>query len=687
MPRLPHLVLSSALALTLAWPPACFADTATKPALSYSLTEGRNLNAFVREGAVAAHLLLRSGKDARILVAFPAGNSGVGLWLETQDDAQWTIDGGPRPITTTESRGRPLRGIVFDATLKADSAVPRQGVLSSIRVLRDYEALHTLPAQVEVSPTRTQDTLDWARDRLDGEPGYRLMVTVTRGRLADGVLRAGADGTIGLRVMALTGETPLTPLAGDQLLTAQAVAQPGARDALTFLSYREKLLAGSWRFDTYFGRDTLMSVMLLMPALQPDAVAAGLRSVLARLSPGGEVAHEEDIGEFAILDHLKTNGTLSDAPVYDYKMVDSDFLLAPVARAWLVDDARGRATARDFLAGPALTNPDGRSGLEAAAGAALVRNLRHVVAQAAPFAAAPEINTLVRLKPGVPVGEWRDSNTGLGGGVYPYDVNAILIPAALEATDALLRAKLLDPWLDATSRAELAKAADLAKVWRAKAPALFDVTVPAAEARRAVAAYAAKAGVPADTALASLPDGPVHFHALSLDAAGQPVPVLHSDEGFDLLFGHPAPQALDAAVDAASRPFPAGLMTGIGMLVANPAYAPAAVQDLFPRTAYHGTVVWSWQQALTAAGLARQRSRTDLPPATRDKLTRLQAALWQAITATRSVQSSELWSWDFHDGHYVVAPYGAAGGDADESNAAQLWSTVFLAVRPPKGAR
>ncbi|MDE1147164.1 MAG: hypothetical protein PW843_11165 [Azospirillaceae bacterium] len=681
MPRLSHLLSSSVLALTLAWAPMpAVADTA--PALSYSLTEGRNLNSFTRDGNVAAHLLLRSGRDARILVAFPAGNSSVGLWLDTADTATWALDGAPRPVTATDGQGRPMRGIVFEATLKADSAVPRQGVLSSTRVLRDYEGLHTLPAQVQVQSTRTGDTLDWARDRLDGAPGYRLTVTVTHGQLTDAGLKAGAGGTIGLRVTALTGETPLTPLAGDHLLNAQAADQPAARDALTFLSYREKLLAGSWRFHTYFGRDTLMSVMLLMPALQPDAVQAGLGSVLARLSPDGQVAHEEDIGEFAILDHLKTDGTKSDAPVYDYKMVDSDFLLAPVARAWLVDDARGRATAAAFLAAP-----DGRqtAGQDAeAAGAALVRNLRRVVAQAEPFAAAPGAHTLIRLKPGVPVGEWRDSNDGLGGGVYPYDVNAILVPAALEAVDALLAAKLLDPWLDGAARTDLAKAATLAKVWRAKAPALFEVTVTPNAARMAVAAYAAKVGVPADAALAALPLAPVRFHALSLDAAGKPIPVLNSDEGFDLLFSRPTAQALDAAMDAADRPFPAGLMTGIGMVVANPAYAPAAVQDLFPRTAYHGTVVWSWQQALTAAGLARQLTRTDLPAGTRAKLTRMQTALWQVIDAAKGVQSSELWSWDFRDGHYVVAPFGAGGGDADESNAAQLWSTVYLAVQPPK---
>ncbi|WP_049973852.1 hypothetical protein [Azospirillum sp. B4] len=683
MPCLSRLLSSSVLALTLALAPvgapASFADTAAGPALSYSLTEGRNLNAFLREGPVAAHLLLRSGKDARILVAFPAGNSSVGLWLDTPEAASWTLTGAPRPVTAPDAKGRPLHGIVFDATLKADSAIPRQGVLSSTRVLRDYEALHTVPAQVRVEPTRTDDALDWSRDRLDGKPGYRLTVTVTHGQLTEGGLKAGADGTIGLRVTALTGETPLTPLAGGHLLNASAAPQPASRDALTFLSYQEKLLAGSWRFDTYFGRDTLMSVMLMMPALQPEAITAGLRSVLARLSPSGEVAHEEDIGEFAILDHLKTDGTTSDAPIYDYKMVDSDFLLAPVARAWLLDDPRGQAVAAEFL-----TAPDGRHGESEAAGAALVRNLRRVVAQATPFAAAPGTSTLVRLKPGQQVGEWRDSNTGLGGGVYPYDVNAILVPAALDAAAALLASRLLDPWLDAAARSDLAKAAGLAKVWRAKAPALFDVAVAPAQARQAITAYAAKIGVPADAALAALSKGPVRFHALSLDAAGRPVPVLHSDEGFALLFGHPSAAALDAAVDATARPFPAGLMTGVGMLVANPAYAPPAVQDLFPRAAYHGTVVWSWQQALTAAGLARQLARTDLPTATRDRLTKMQTTLWQAIDAGKDVRNSELWSWDFRDGRYVIAPFGAGGADADESNAAQLWSTVYLAVRPPK---
>jgi hypothetical protein len=126
-------------------------------------------------------------------------------------------------------------------------------------------------------------------------------------------------------------------------------------------------------------------------------------------------------------------------------------------------------------------------------------------------------------------------------------------------------------------------------------------------------------------------------------------------------------------------------MTEVGLLVANPAFCSGALQAQFSRNAYHGTVVWSWQQALFAAGLARQLERTDLPATARAHLLEAQRSLWTAINATRAISNSELWSWSFAERHYHVAPFGAAAADADEANAAQLWSTVYLAVRPPPG--
>ncbi len=661
-------------------PPAAPAPHDGDPILSFDVAEGLNLNSFLRAGPVAAHLLLRSGQDPRILIAFPAGNSGTGLWFaHINEPATWTLQGRPAPVVTHDSHGHPMLGLVVNASVRTAELSIKQALLSNVRVLRDYQALGTFPASVGTEAVVRGSTMAWARDRLDGAAGYALSIEVTHGTLQNGRMHAGNDGLIGMKITALTGETPLTPLAGTALLNDRAQPDPLARNALTFLSYGEKFLAGSWRFNTYFGRDTLMSLRLLMPALTPDAVEAGLGAVLARLSEHGEVAHEEDIGEFAILDHLRAEGTKSDSPTYNYNMVDSSYLLAPVAGAWLLTDQRGRPRARDFLA-----RMDGRYGeAQQTFGADLVRNLRLVIQSATAFAAEPQVAHLIGLKSGFMAGQWRDSNDGLGHGRYPYDVNAVLVPAALEAAGRFFASGLLDPYLGGEDRAQFARAAALAAVWRTKAAPLFDVAVDNASAREHIKAYAGVLGVPAEAALRSIATEPVRFHALSLAADGAPVPIVHSDEGFELLFGDPSPAVLEESMATIMRPFPAGLLTDVGIVVADPVYATAELQALFTRNAYHGAVIWSWQQAVLAAGLERQLHRRDLPAAVKRRMLSAQQQLWRAIDAGREVRNSELWSWVYMDGKFRVAPFGASGADVDESNAAQLWSTVYLAIAPP----
>ena len=68
-------------------------------------------------------------------------------------------------------------------------------------------------------------------------------------------------------------------------------------------------------------------------------------------------------------------------------------------------------------------------------------------------------------------------------------------------------------------------------------------------------------------------------------------------------------------------------------------------------------------------------------------LLKAQRTLWSAIEATRSMQNAELWSWSYAAGRYQLRPFGSSAADVDESNAAQLWSTVYLAVRPPQRAQ
>src|SRR6186713_1994702 len=99
--------------------------------LAFRIDEGHNINSFLRDGPVAAHLLLRAGNEPRILVAFPAGNSGVGLWFtRTASPVSWTLVSAPRPLASSDARGRELHGIEFEVETDASELSTRGAVLS-----------------------------------------------------------------------------------------------------------------------------------------------------------------------------------------------------------------------------------------------------------------------------------------------------------------------------------------------------------------------------------------------------------------------------------------------------------------------------------------------------------------------------------------------------------------------------
>src|SRR5262249_22802279 len=138
--------------------PATVEATAPQAPLQFRITEGRIINAFYQQGPVAAHLLLTSGNQPRILTAFPAGNSGVGLWFEkSQSPVHWTL-GNLKAVNQPDERGRALHGIVADASVDS-SLVVRDAVLSSVRVLRDYQADGKYPPEVKSSAMITGNTV------------------------------------------------------------------------------------------------------------------------------------------------------------------------------------------------------------------------------------------------------------------------------------------------------------------------------------------------------------------------------------------------------------------------------------------------------------------------------------------------------------------------------------------------
>lgn len=643
--------------------------------LAFQIADGDIQNYFFRRGSIAAHALVSSGTKPRLIVAFPAGNTGIGVWFEpTPSPVTFIVDGALEGVERPDG----MRGV--GAVLRADAPrlVVRGAVLGSIRTIRDYATLGKAPPetahQVIAGPPvvlRRVTANGKHHVELALEPRDGTTVSVNDGSV---VLAAPAGGAIRVHATALADDEPLTPIPSNAIVTSSAAADTRDLRALAFLTYREKLLAGSWRFLTYFGRDTLLSVRLLLPVLQPAVAEAALGSVLERLRTDGDVAHEEDIGDFATLRHLAEGHRPANLrePIYDYKMVDDDFLLAPVLVSYLLDTKAGASRAAAFLA---RTTSSGAS-----YAAALERNLELVLRRAKPYADKPGPTTLVAIQDDIAVGQWRDSEEGLGKGRYAFDVNVALVPAALEAAARLYESPLLG---GKTDKAQAART--IAAAWR-DADRWFRVEVPAETAKARVSAYAAGEGLDPSEAIAAI-DGPVTFHALSLDASGTPIPVMHTDDGFVLMFSSPSPEFLAQAASRILRPFPAGLRTPLGVVVANAAYAPdAALRALFSRGHYHGAVVWSWQQALLAAGLARQLERTDLPAATRTTLEAAETALWNVIDAMAEQRTGELWTWEVKDKKIVLVPFGQQGGHADESNAVQLWSTVYLGVQRPARA-
>lgn len=639
-----------------------------QPPLTFTVVEGHTQNYFWRSHEGAAHLVL--DPRGRIIMALPAGNEGVALWFA---GGPVTVEGdlsevGPGP--------RGTHGASVVLRLKRPLKVTRV-LLGSVRMIRRRLQGEPLPPQMtRVSCEPQNGGLVLRRQMLHGQPLELQVEPLDQTRLQHSAGDQGfsmeGQGASRVRLTVLTRTPPLTPVPMDQLLRRGCHRPTGALAdlrALAFLTYEEKLLAGSWRFLSYFGRDTLLWLRLLCGALAPRVIELALSSVLRRLGPGGEVAHEEALGEWAVFERgARSPGggepEQGEQLHLDHNMVDDDFLLAPVAAHYLLDDPQGPARARAFLASRTAAGESHEQLLR--------RNLELVMRLAEPFAAEPRWTNLIHLGPGRWAGNWRDSDQGLGGGRCPWDVNVVLVPAALAAAS-----RLYESWRQPVPAA---RALRLERAWSA-ARGRFQVQLSAELAARRIRRYAATQGLDPAPALASL-QGPLRYDALALDHQGRPLEVMHSDHGFELLFARPTPPQLERAARLLLRPFPAGLRSPVGLLVANPALAAdTELQQRFSRDHYHGAVVWSWQQAMLAAGLAHQLRRRDLPPATAELLGRAHQVVLGLIRQTRDLRTSELWSWTVEQGAMTVVPFGQGAGHHDESNALQLWSTVYVGLQ------
>jgi len=523
-------------------------------------------------------------------------------------------------------------------------------------------------------------------------------------------IRRPAGGPVRLTVRITTDAPALTPLGraeifNDEFHRFSAQVRADTAHPLRFrrlerevrgvelLCYREKLMAGLPNFATYFGRDMLMTALLMQPVWAPAMLEHVVASALGKLSPTGDVSHEEALGGQAIRENaaeynrLVSAGQLARARALlaqlaatreNYIMVDDDFQLPVVAARYLADPRVPADRKRDFL----------RTGQHLAR---LVSNLAFVVRKAAPYARDPVATNLVSF-PRAPDGHWisaswRDSRAGYGGGRFAMDVNVIWVPHALEAVGAILDAlKQLGVTPVIREQPLAAFARDRAALQRAVtswkgAERHFRVALARKDVSERVAArlrwlpsaegeywnnVAQRTGAPADT---------LRFLALSLDGAGRPIPIVNTDPAMLLLVDSLGPDRTLELIGPIMLPYPWGLFVdGLGPVVANDAYATRDVWEAFRRDRYHSTtVVWGRDVNALLAGLARQLPAGDVGAQHAAPLGDAVHRITDAVDHS-GLRHAELWSYAIENGRLVPSRYGT-------SSDVQLWSLTDLAVQ------
>jgi hypothetical protein len=501
------------------------------------------------------------------------------------------------------------------------------------------------------------------------------------------------------------------------------------------LSSTEKLMAGLPNYATYFGRDMMMTSLMMQPVWSDAMAEFVIASALRKLGPQGDVSHEEALGGQAIRENAteyntqmaeyfrllgRGNRAAAATPLAsartilgdmqkvreNYHMRDDEFQLPIVVSRYLTNPAVTTARKKTFLMD--TTDAKGtRLGL-------LMKELALVSALAAPYARAPVVQNLI-ASPRLDSTHWRsiswrDSNAGYANGRFAMDINAIWAPRALQSIGEILDAlkaigissqqvAALTPGPSGAALAEFIR--DRASLDRSiqnwqGAVSHFVVSFTPEEIRTRVSAKLQS--LPAEErahwqrvlTATGADRQPLEFVAISLDSAGRPIPVVNTDPATWLLLreGRDTASAALAAVTrdvrAIMRSYPVGVFIDrLGPVVANDAYASPSVWEAFQRDLYHSPrVVWGREVNLVLLGLANQISgATDAAGRPRDPsltsfVTEMRDALRRANAAVEAsgMKHNELWSYEIVGGALRPIRYGA-------STDVQLWNVTDLAVQ------
>ncbi|MBC7790794.1 MAG: hypothetical protein H7Z74_12670, partial [Anaerolineae bacterium] len=590
----------------------------------------------------------------------------------------------------------------------------------------------------------------------------REATVTTTGRITS--IRSRSNGPVRLRVRVETDAPPLTALSREQIFNSdfltflararsahdsvsrsgQVVSDSGAIRrfrwlerqvrGVELLSSEEKLMAGLPNYATYFGRDMMMTALMMEPVWSSDMAEHVIASALRKLSPTGQVSHEEALGGQAIRENageynvilaryfgLPRAGSQALASIArardllgnfhkvreNYNMLDDEFQLPVLAARYLRNPSISADRKRSFLMD---SSHGGVPRMKL-----LLSEMALVTRMATPYAQTPVATNLV----GFPRRDstrwaslsWRDSGVGYANGRYAMDINAIWVPRALESIAEILEVfrtlgftpdQIAPPGREAGGSVPNSLLRDPGALLRASktwndAVRHFVVTLTPEQIRSKL-----------ESKLSSLPSADreywggvlrasgagadsLEFLALSLDAEARPIDVVNSDPA-TWLFLHgdgkqmtiPDYKRALRDVRAFMRPYPVGLFVPeLGPLVANDAFASPQVWEAFRDDLYHSPrVVWGREVNLFMLGVAKQISLSfDESGRLRDAalgeyVRELREALRKTSDAVQAsgLKHNELWSYQIENGRLLPIRYGA-------STDIQLWNITDLAVQ------
>jgi hypothetical protein len=646
------------------------------------------------------------GKTGRIVHLWAdALNESIGFTVRNSGGqkaaAAVAFDRGPAAAWSSGGR----RSLRYALTVRGTVQIG-QFILGSMRIERDFGYAGRVHDPIDAPPFVPQEFTAFVQ-RMDGvyrqrlTPSIRLESTArdwtlrvsqpsldarnhlwlslhgdgrtTRATVTNGVLTIQVRGAqpASVSVEIATDGAALAPLNRRQIFSADfrrfadsAKSPRLEREIRGFelLSSKQKLMAGLPTYATYFGRDMLMTALLMEPVWSDTMPEFVMGAALAKLGPDGDVSHEEALGGQAIRENVAEFLRTGDTTLLrnlqrtreNYWMIDDDFQLPVVAGHYFANASVPEDRKHAFLQ---------------RWGAALRKNLAYVARQAAPYAQNPVATSLVSFKRDADgychPGSWRDSRVGYAGGCYAFDVNVVWVPqalAAIVAIDSVLR-DIGEPGVE-----QIADVRRAAQVWQGSARHFMvglDSATIETRVRAKLASLPTEERAHWDSVLerAALHLDTLRFPAVSLDSTGQPIPVMTTDPGMWLLLERQDSSVEREILRPFLLPYPIGLfIDGVGLAVANDAYATPAVWDMYARDLYHSPrVVWGREVNVLLAALATRHR-----PGAIDSV--------RTAVARSGLQYAELWSYKFEGGALRPVRYGSASD-------VQLWTLTDLAVQ------